>query len=274
MAARRISWLLSIAAACLMAVSSAAGIYWPDVYVRETPSWAAQGVGQDIVNLFVVAPALVLCLYFAKSGSIRAWLICLGLLLYVTYSYVLYAFFVHFNRLFLVYVAVLGVAFWAAAGVLSGLNLDLVGRACDRKQRYLPQAAYLAISGLLFGGLWLSDIVPAAVSGTPPRGLTDVGLPVNPVHVLDLAFVLPAMIATSWLLWIRHPLGLLFTVPLLTFAATMGAAIIAMSVVMSARGLAQSSGIVLVFVVLVVLALDLTYLFLRRTAALSTEGRC
>src|SRR5262249_26974671 len=46
------------------------------------------------------------------------------------------------------------------------------------------------------------------------------------------------------------------------------------SVVMSARCLAERSGIVLVFIVRVVPALDLTYLSVRRTVDFSTEGRC
>jgi hypothetical protein len=186
---------------------------------------------------------------------------------------VLYAFFVHFNRLFLVYVAVLGLSFWALAGAAAGVDVDRVGRAFNRRRRYSAHAVYLTASGLLFGALWLSEIVPATIAGVAPQGLTDVGLPVNPVHVLDLAFVLPAMIVTAWLLWKHHALGVLLTVPLLTFAAAMGAAIIGMSVVMSSRSLAGSGVIIAVFVVLVAIALDLTYLFLRRTPDVSTGGR-
>src|SRR5262245_44773179 len=151
MVVRRIWLALSLAAAFLMAVASAAGIYCPDVYARETPSWAAQGTGQDIVNLFVVAPALVVCAYLAGRGSLRAWLVWLGLLFYVLYSYVLYAFFVHFNRLFLVYVSVLGLSFWALAGAAGGVDVDRVGRAFDRRRTYSAHAVYLTASGLLFG---------------------------------------------------------------------------------------------------------------------------
>jgi hypothetical protein len=117
---------------------------------------------------------------------------------------------------------------------------------------------------LLFGALWLSEIVPATIAGVAPQGLRE---------VLDLAFVLPAMIVTAWLLWRHHALGVLLTVPLLTFAAAMGAAIIGMSVVMNSRSLAGSGVIIAVFVVLVAIALDLAYLFLRRTADASTGGR-
>src|SRR5262245_7145987 len=172
MIVHRIWFALSLVAACLMAVSSGAGIYMPDVYANETPSWAAQGIGQDIVNLLVVVPGLFVCVCFAARGSLRAWLVWLGLLLYVVYSYVLYAFFVHFNRLFLVYVSVLGLSFWALAGAVASANVDRIARAFDRTRRYLPQEVYLTASGLLFAALWLSDIVPATISGAVPRGLT------------------------------------------------------------------------------------------------------
>lgn len=256
---------LSLIAAFLMAVASAAGIYRPDVDANETASWAAQGVGQDIVNLFVVSPALLASAYFVARGSVRALLVWLGLLIYVIYSYLLYSFFVHFNRLFLVYVSVLGLAFWAFVGAASSLSFDRLSSVFDRERKYPGQVLYLLVSGLLFAALWLSDIVPALASGSTPCDLTEVGLPVNPVHVLDLAFVLPAMIVTSVLLWKRNVFGLFFAVPLMVFAAAMGAAIIGMSIVMRTRGLGHANGVIGLFVVLVAIALGLTYACLRRS---------
>jgi hypothetical protein len=258
-------WIaLSLAAAVLMAVASAAGLYVPEIYAKETASWAAQGLGQDIVNLLIVAPALCVCGYYAVQGSVRAMLVWLGLLIYVIYSYLLYACFVHFNGLFLVYVSVLSLAFWAFVGAATSVRFDRLAGIFDRERKYPGQSLYLLASSLLFGALWLSDIVPALTSGTTPRDVVEVGLPVNPIHVLDLAFVLPAMMVTSVLLWKRHLFGLLFAVPLMTFAAAMGAAIIGMSVVMSARGLGSAAGVIAVFVVLIAITLGLTYLFLRR----------
>jgi hypothetical protein len=257
-------WIaLSLAAALLAAVASAAGIYVPGIYARETASWAAQGVGQDIVNLFVLCPALLLSAYHAASGSTRGLLVWLGLLMYFVYSYLLYAFFVHFNTLFPVYVAVLSLSFWAGIGALSGVSLERLTSVFDRRRPYRAHGLYRMVSAVLFSALWLSDIVPALASGTMPPEVTEAGLPVNPVHVLDLAFVLPAMMATAVLLWKRDLYGLLFTVPLLTFAAAMGMAIIGMSVVMGARGLGESTGVIAVFAVLVAIALDLTFVFLR-----------
>ena len=255
---------LSLTAGLLMAAASAAGIFIPAVYGRETASWSAQGAGQDVVNLFVIAPALLVSLFYVSKDSLPASLVWLGLLIYMIYSYVLYAFFVHFNTWFLVYVAVLSTSFWALVGAVSSVNLDRLSRVVNRDRRYTAQALYLMASGLLFAALWLSDIVPALASGTTPPAIVEVGLPVNPIHVLDLAFILPAMIVTSILLWRRNIIGLLFAVPLMTVAAAMGAAIIGMSLVLNARGLGDGTGIIAVFVVLIAIALDLTYTFLTR----------
>jgi hypothetical protein len=264
-------WIaLSVAAASLMALASMAGMYSPSVYADETASWAAQGVGQDVVNLFVVFPAVIVSAFLVARNSLRALLVWLGLLLYMIYSYLLYAFFVHFNRLFLVYVSVLGLAFWAFVGAACSVSFDRLSSVVDRDRRHAGQAVYLMASGVLFAALWLSDIVPAVAAGIAPRDVVEVGLPVNPVHVLDLAFVLPAMIVTSGLLWKRRSFGLFFAVPLMTFAAAMGSAIIGMSVVMWLRGLGDATAVIAVFVVLIAAAVALTYAFLR---PVSIHGR-
>jgi hypothetical protein len=247
---------LALAAAILMALASAGGIWLPFVYVEETASWAAQGTGQDIVNLAVVLPAMLIALYAASVGSLRAVLVVLGLLIYVVYSYVLYAFFVHFNLLFPIYVATLGTSFWALVGIVLDVRHERVRELFDGKTGR-AQSVYLMASGLVFGGLWISSIATSIASGDTPRELVEAGLPVNPVHVLDLAFVLPAMVVTSILLWKRHPLGWLWAVPLVTFAAAMGSAIVGMMAVMKTAGLPVPAAVVAAMAISASLALYL-----------------
>jgi len=52
------------------------------------------------------------------------------------------------------------------------------------------------------------------------------------------------MIVTSILLWKRHPLGWLWAVPLVTFAAAMGSAIVGMMVVMKTTGFAVPAALI------------------------------
>lgn len=61
-------------------------------------------------------------------------------------------------------------------------------------------AWFLTVVGALLASLWLSEMVPDSLSGEPSRSATDWNVPTNPVHVLDLAFFLPAVITSAVLL--------------------------------------------------------------------------
>lgn len=238
-------WIvLSLIAAVLMAVASAAGVLGETTYVRETVSWAAQGAGQDLVNFLVVFPVLVGSALYAHLGLTRARLVWIGALFYVVYSYVLYAFFVHFGPWFLVYVAILGLSSYALAGGASSVQRWTLPAELGGVRHTRAAAVFLMILGCGFAVLWLGDIVPALVAGRTPESVTQSGFPVSPIHVLDLALFLPGTIATSVLLWKRRPLGFLFAVPVLVFATLMGLAIVVMTFVMRMRGLPAPMGLV------------------------------
>jgi hypothetical protein len=107
------------ALAALLALATLGGILLRSTYARETSTWAAQGTGQDWVNLLVVVPWMSLSGRRAARGSRRALLLLGGGLIYLVYGFLAYAFAVHFNVLFLLYCAVLGLSFfslpaWAA----------------------------------------------------------------------------------------------------------------------------------------------------------------
>lgn len=255
---------LTLASAALMTVASVAGLMAPSIYSRETAAWAAQGIAQDAVNVTLIMPALFVCVYAGARGSIRGLLVWLGLLIYIVYSYVLYVFFVHFNALFLVYVATLGCAFWSLVGLCVTIDREWLAAALDTERRYTAHVVYLIGCGVAFAALWLASVVPALVVGRVPPDVAEVGLTVNPVHVLDLAFVLPAMVVTGVLLQRRHVLGVLFAAPLLTFTVAMGAAIVAMAVVMDIRGLADGRAVASAMTSISLISAALTFTFLRR----------
>lgn len=212
---------LGLLATLCMLGASMAGIASDFVYARETVSWRAQGTGQDWANLLVVLPALLITTWLAARGSHTALHVWRGLLLYVLYSYLLYAFFIHFNRVFLLYVGALAFSFWSLVSSLLRHRVQLR----DPLPRARFAASVLMFSAALFALMWLSQIIPANITNTEPGGLLDAGLIVNPVHVLDLAFVLPAMVIAATLLRARRPLGYLLAPPILVFSVVMGLAI-------------------------------------------------
>ncbi len=258
----KIALWLSVIDALLVLLASASGILLKNIYARETPSWAAQGVSQDIVNLVAV---VVLCIaaYFVNKGSVKAFLIWSGVLLYLIYAYVIYAFDVHLNSLFLVYVAILGVSFYALVGSVIHMHLDSLHASFSATTKARLVGVFFLVLGIIFYLLWLREDIPAFVTGTIPLSITQANLPTNPVHILDLGLYLPAMLMTALLLWRRKFLGYLLAGPLLVFSVLMGTAIFVIFLVMNSTGTPTSIGIEAFFAVIILVSLILTVLYLR-----------
>ena len=89
----------------------------------------------------------------------------------------------------------------------------------------------------------------------------------NPVHVLDLGLLLPALIITAILLWRRKLLGYFLALPLLVFSILTGIGILAIFVVMSMKGMTTSLVVELLFAVIVVVSLVLSVLYVREVKA-------
>lgn len=261
-------WLVAgtSALAVLVAIAALGGIYEPSVYAKETASWAAQGLGQDVVNLLVVVPLLLGCAFGIARGSRSALLVLAGALIYTLYSFVLYAFAMHFNVLFLVYCAVIGTSFYALVDIASFLR-------GQNAQTWIPISRHRRAIGLVlvgislaFAGLWLSTVLPALIAGTAPRELEEVGLITNPVHILDLAIVLPGLAVTGALVLLGRPAGYLLATVALAFDALMTLAILGMNVAMWRSGLAIAMPVVIAMSAVEIVSLALLGSLLRQLA--------
>ncbi len=242
--------LWSAAIGLLVVLASVAGLLDPRVYAQETANWAAQAKGQDLGNLLAVVVLVTAALRY-RAGSPRAGLVWLGTLLYLVYAFVVYAMAVHLNYLFGVYVAALGLSAWAVILHVNDLRrLDVQYPQGPARTR----AAWVIIAtGVLFAGLWLTELVPALLTGTVPASLTEAGLWVNPIHVLDLSMVLPGFILAGAAALQHREHGLFWLAPWLAFAALMGASIIAAMALIITAG-ATDAAPALVMVSLVVAA--------------------
>jgi len=254
--------LLSVLVAFLVLIASAAGIFLKSIYARETLSGAVQGIGQDIVNLVAIV-VLLIATYFINKGSFKAFLVWSGVLLYLLYAYVIYAFDVHFNSLFLVYVAILGLSFYALVGSVIHLHLDDLHPSLAANSKARLVSIFLLILGSVFALLWLREEVSALIAGSIPLSIVQSNLPTNPVHVLDLGLYLPAILLTGLLLWKRKTLAYLLAGPLLVFSALMGTAILVIFLVMSSKGMPTSIGVEAFIALIIAVSLILSVLYIR-----------
>lgn len=253
---------LSVLVACLVLIASSVGLFLKGTYARETASYAVQSVGQDTENI-IAAIALLITAYFVSKGSVKAFLAWMGVLLALIYSYVIYAFAVHFNSLFLLYVAIVGLSFYTLVGSLLRLHLDSLEPYVAANSKARLVSVFLLLLAALFYLQWLGEDIPALLAGKVPQSVMEAGLLTNPVHVLDLGLYLPAMIITSILLWRRKPLGYVMAIPLLVFSILTGIGILAIFLVMGSNGIPTSVVVDLFFAAIVVVSLVLSVLYLR-----------
>nr|HET6904929.1 hypothetical protein [Ktedonobacteraceae bacterium] len=216
-------------------------------------SWAIQTFGQDIANV-VAAIVLLIAVYFVSKGSVKAFLIWVGVLITLMYPYVIYAFDIHFNSLFLVYVAIVGLSFYTLLGSVTRLHLDSLQPYFAAITKAKLVSVFLLLVAVLFSLQWLSEDIPALLAGKMPQSVMENGLLTNPVHVLDLGLYLPAMIITAILLWRRKPLGYFMAIPLLIFSILTGIGILAMFLVMGSKGMPTSPVVELLFAIIVVVS--------------------
>jgi hypothetical protein len=175
----------------LAAIAAGAGLLVPDLY-RDSEAWIRQARATDLVTLLVAVPVLALSLWRARAGSPAARLVALGALGYLVYSYAIFGFSVAINPMTPLYIATLSLTTWALVLGIPGLDLagfDEIGARLPRR----TTATALILISVLFGSLWLGQIGGSITSGAPPAEVARLGLPTNPVYVLDLAFALPLL---------------------------------------------------------------------------------
>lgn len=223
---------LSILAGLLTALVSWLGIYSPDTYKLETANWSAQALGQDYVNFFIAVPMLLISVYFVNKNSLKAYLVWLGTLFYLIYSYILYAFCIHFGPLFLIYIIILSASFYSLVGALVNIEWNKINESFKNVKVAGVSILLLSIAAIFYF-LWLSDIIQALTTNNLPLSLKDTGLIVNPVHILDLAFLLPGVVIIAKLLRRHHVVALVLAVPMMLFLVIMGLAIISIMVLTS-----------------------------------------
>jgi hypothetical protein len=251
-------WLwLSIAAALLGIIGSAIALTVPAIYALLKSAFFAQAVAQDVANLVLVSPAWLILAILALRGSLRAYLLWLGVLTFTVYNYVIYTLAVPFGSLFPLWVMVFGLALWALIGGAICADHAAVQTSYRNRTAVEVTAWSLMVVGILFALLWLSEDVPALLSGRTPQSLLDMGVPTNPVHVLDFAFFLPAAFLTGLWLLRRRPFAFTVAPAFIVFIILTGVPILLTPVLQAARREAASRGVVIPIGTLTLLMLAL-----------------
>jgi hypothetical protein len=191
---------------CVVLAVTGLQVFWPGIY-RETRVAAGGALASDLLDLCVVLPVLAVATLLAVRGSVPALLVWTGTLGFLTYNFLIYAFAVHFNAMFLAYCAVLGLSFFGLVGIREFLEPEEVAKPYASGAPRKTTAVTLLFVAVTAAFGEVKEIVTAIHAGQVPASITEAGQLTNPIHVLDLCFFLPVMATVAVLLLRRKPMG-------------------------------------------------------------------
>ncbi len=213
-------------------------IYGSGLYAHDSVSMVAQGLASDVITLFVAVPVTFLALFFSLKKSFKADLVLTGMLGYFLYTYASYAFLWNYNDLFIVYVSIMSLSFFAF--VIKMTSFDLSSFKTHFKAPFKAKSIlgfqWLVI--IMVGLLWLSKLAPTWVSSGPPQGLEHYTTLV--IQALDLGFIIPTALISALSLAGRRPLGYLLSSIILIKGIALLSSITAMAINMMLAGVTTS----------------------------------
>jgi hypothetical protein len=238
---------LVIVLAFLIAFSAVGAIANPEIYMQETINWKIQALAQDWINLILVAPLIVISAIFAYRNHLVGKLVLVGVLIANLYSFMIYAFFIHFGLMFPLYISVLGLTFYLLLFLLSSLSAaEIMRRFGEGRIRHAASVILIAV-GLFFFLAWSGQIYSELTSGPPYLALQETWLFINPVHAIDLAFFLPGLIIVGVFLYRKNPLGYLLAPPLLISLFIISANICSITYLFHRRNIEADAAILPIF---------------------------
>lgn len=225
------------------------GLFVPAIY-RDPAVLLPQNLGADLVTLCVAVPLLAVTTMALGRGSARARLLWLGALGYLAYAYGMYALGVRWNELFLLYVALFGLALFALVIGLVGTDAAQVRASLAGRVPSRAVAGYLMLVAVMVAALWLAEELRALAGGVVPPSVVQLETPTNIVHVFDLGVVLPAMVVSAVMLLRDRPWGYVLAGLLLVKATTIGLWVVVMTWLSARQGFATPAAYTGFFVLL------------------------
>jgi uncharacterized membrane protein YqhA len=256
----------TVAVIALATLSALVGLFRPGHY-RAAPDFVTSYQVQDLAILLIGVPVLAAGLWLEMRNSPRGRLVWLGGMAFMTYLWASVAIQVPYNELFLVYVALFGLSLFTFVGGLLSTDADGIRRLVEGDINTTLYGGALFVIGVGLAALWLSDIVPAVLTGSTPSLVEESGPQALTTHVIDLGVVVPSVfLAAVWLLR-GHPWGYVLTGVLLVLGAMLAAPVGLMTLVLVGGETVTVTPIATVFTLLpVAVSTLLAVLYLRSMA--------
>ena len=189
----------SLVVALLTAFLSIAGLLFQEA-VYPSEDLRRSFVANDVVNLLIGLPILLVSLWLARRGKLIGLLFWPGALFFVVYNAIAYVFALPLGWAFALNLALLALAVYTLIGLMASIDAASVqGRLAGAAPDRLAGGVLIGL-GVLFL-LREVGVLAGAISGDTPLSRTELA-----VLVAD-TMIIPAWIIGGALLWRRQALG-------------------------------------------------------------------
>lgn len=220
-------------------------IYGEGIYRHMSADVAVQGIAQDYVTLFIGVPLLIIGLFFYRRRSLRGKIMLAGTVGYFFVTYLFYMCMAMFNELFLIYVALTSLSFFALTLLLISFDKERLAEAMEPRVPKKFIGGFLIFNSGAIALLWLSTIVPPLLDGTIfPDSLQHYTTLI--VQGMDLALLLPLAFVSGLLFVKGRPYGYLLGPVYIGFLAILMTALTAKIIGMSLTGVPVGPSIVII----------------------------
>jgi hypothetical protein len=204
-------WLLL---ACLSLIAAFIGVFNQDIYSKVISQDLLPGtISQDVITLIAGLILLFLSLK-ASDTSIKIQIVIMSLLAYFFYGYGIYVIERVYNSLYILYMAIFSLSFWTLIFGLVSIDQGVLQNIKASKLVRNLSAGFLLFTALLFYSLWTAQLLPLMRTGEKIEFLYS-------IYILDMVFVLPAIIITAIMVIKNNALGLILASILFVKAFTL-----------------------------------------------------
>lgn len=220
-------------------------IYGKGLYQHMSADVAIQGIAQDYVTLLIAIPFLLLALYRSRLGLLSGKYMLAGVLNYIFLNYLFYMNMAMYNSMFLVYVTLTGLSFFALVLTLISIETNELLSIFNKNTPVKFVGGFLIFNAISIALLWLSVVVP------PLLDMSIVPLAVQhyttlTVQAFDLSLFLPISFVAGFLLIRKNKFGYLTAPVYLVFLSLLMTALIAKIIAMAMAGVNVFPAIIII----------------------------
>jgi hypothetical protein len=210
-------------------------IYGKGLYQHMSSDVAIQGIAQDYVTLFLAFPFLLFALFRFRNGSLKGKFMLAGVLNYFFLTYLFYMNMAMYNAMFLVYITLTGLSFFALVLTLLSIETDRLPEIFNKNIPVKFIGGFLIFNAVIIALLWLSVIIPPLLDKTIVPLVVQHYTTLN-VQAFDLSLFLPVSFVGGFLLIRKNKFGYLIAPVYLVFLSLLMTALIAKMIAMSLAG--------------------------------------